>query len=71
MQTTENKPKRLARDNAVAAYLDVTRQSVWAFTRNDPTFPRPLRLSDRCTRWDMDEVEAWAKARAVHAKTAA
>lgn len=67
MQSTEVKAKRLVRDVTVAAYLSVTRQSVWAFARNDPKFPRPLRLSDRCTRWDMDEIEAWAKARSVAA----
>lgn len=36
------------------------------WVREDPTFPRPVKLSPGCTRWKLSEIEAWeaAKARA-------
>lgn len=67
MQTFQPTPKQYKPDIDVADRFCVTRQTVWNWLRNDPTFPRPVRLSARCTRWDMDEIEAWAKARSVAA----
>lgn len=37
----------------------------WA--REDPTFPRPIRLSPGCVRWKLSEIEAWEAAKAASA----
>jgi prophage regulatory protein len=29
------------------------------WVREDPTFPRPVKLSPGCTRWKLSEIEAW------------
>lgn len=34
----------------------------WA--SEDPTFPKPVKLSPGCTRWRLSEIEAWEVAKA-------
>lgn len=41
-----------------------TRYSVHFLTprrwvREDPTFPKPVKLSPGCSRWKLSEIEAW------------
>lgn len=33
--------------------------TVWRYASTDPTFPRPTKLSPRCTRFRVGEVRAW------------
>lgn len=30
--------------------------TAWDRAKNDPTFPKPVRLSNRCTRWKLGDV---------------
>ena len=34
----------------VASSLKVGKSTVWRLSRSDPTFPKPIKLSDRITR---------------------
>lgn len=34
----------------VASSLKVGKPTVWELSRSDPTFPKPIKLSDRITR---------------------
>jgi prophage regulatory protein len=34
----------------------------WA--KDDPTFPKPIRLTPGCTRWKLSDIEAWEEAKA-------
>lgn len=52
-------------DEQLAARYAVSRGTVWRWHRNDPTFPRPVKLSPGCTRWKLAEVEAWEAAQAA------
>lgn len=54
-----------------ADLLSVTRQTIWAWNKTIPDFPRGMQLSQRCTRWDLDAIEAWAKSRACKQPVAA
>ena len=54
----------LGSDVRVAEILDCHRGSVWRFTREDPTFPRPIKLSRGATRWRLSEIYAWIAAKA-------
>jgi len=40
----------------VAERLGMSTSKVWALVHADPTFPRPVRLSARMTRWVAEEV---------------
>ena len=45
-------------DKQVAEKLNVRRVTIWRWvhTRN---FPKPVKLSPRCTRWKENEIETW------------
>jgi predicted DNA-binding transcriptional regulator AlpA len=36
-----------------------SRPTIWRWSKSDPTFPRPFRLSAAITCWDEGEVIAW------------
>lgn len=50
-------------DKQVAERYGVTRPTVWRWLKTDRTFPKPISLSPGCTRWRLDEIEAWEAAR--------
>ena len=33
------------------------------WVREDPTFPKPVKLSPGCTRWRLSDLEAWEAAK--------
>ncbi len=37
----------------------VGKSTVWELSRSDPTFPKPIKLSDRITRWLESDLEDW------------
>ena len=38
--------------------VPISRASIWRLARAGK-FPKPIRLSERCTAWDRLEVERW------------
>lgn len=50
-------------DQNLAGCYSVTRQTVWRWLKTDPTFPKRISLSPGCTRWSLQEIEAWEAAR--------
>lgn len=54
-------------DKQVAARYGVTRPTIWGWARDEPTFPRPIKLSPGCTRWKLSEIEAWETTKAGEA----
>lgn len=36
--------------------------SVWRLVR-DGKFPKPVKLSDNCTAWRVEDIEAWERSR--------
>ncbi len=49
-------------DLFLATRYTVSRQTVWSWVRSG-VLPKPVRLSDRCTRWRLSEVIASDEAR--------
>ena len=45
------------RDTDVAEHYSVSRSTVWRWVRRG-LLPRPIQLSEACTRWRLDEIEA-------------
>lgn len=41
----------------------LTRSRVYFNVKNDPQFPKPVKLSERATGWVREEVEAWLRSR--------
>lgn len=44
-------PVRFVSARQVAARYGCSIATVWRWTRDDPCFPRPIRISASCTRW--------------------
>jgi predicted DNA-binding transcriptional regulator AlpA len=55
-------------DNNIAARFNVHRTTPWRWVNNDPTFPKPVKLSAGCTRWVLADIEAWEASRATVSK---
>lgn len=53
------------RVKGVAAFLGCGVATVWRRTNDDPTFPKPIKLSPRVTVWRVKELEAWIESRRV------
>jgi len=47
--------------------LGVSGSSIWAWTKKG-TFPKPIRLSENCTAWEAEAIEAWANERIAASK---
>lgn len=46
-------------------------KNAWRWAKTDPTFPKPVKLSPRCVRWRLSDLEIWEAARAEAATEAA
>ena len=44
-----------------AAMLSIGESTVWKKVKEDPSFPRPVRLSPKCTRFKVDDIRKWVK----------
>lgn len=52
-------------DVNAAKLFDRSRGWPWRMTRNDPSFPRPVKLTDCTVRWRRSELIEWAEAKAM------
>ncbi|RBO54177.1 AlpA family transcriptional regulator [Rhodovulum sp. BSW8] len=51
-------------DKDLAARWGVHRPTVWRWAKEQPGFPRVVKLTPGCARWRLSEIEAWEKTRA-------
>ena len=65
------KTRRVLRPAKTADKLDIGLSSLWAKCKNDPTFPKPFKLSSRTTVFFEDEVDAYLTSCATLRKVAA
>lgn len=49
---------RLIADREVAHLIGASRSWPWKLTRAG-RFPKPIKLSARCTRWRLSDIRAW------------
>lgn len=47
-------------DKQAATRFGVTRATVRKWARVNPKFPRPIKLSEGCTRWRVADLDKWA-----------
>ncbi len=53
------------RPQAAADLLGIGVRTLWRWVHTRPDFPRPIRLSSRCTVIDGDKLIAWRDAQAA------
>jgi predicted DNA-binding transcriptional regulator AlpA len=58
----------ITRHRNLPALFDVTRMTIHRWRRDDPTFPRPVRLGKQYVGYFTHELLAWAKSRREAAK---
>lgn len=63
-QSTPKVENEFLTDKQVAARYGIGKTTIWRWRRNDPSFPTPVTLSERCVRWRMSDLLAWEAARA-------
>jgi predicted DNA-binding transcriptional regulator AlpA len=51
-------PTIYLRDTDLARRFNVHRATIWNWVR-EYGFPRPVKLTDSCTRWRASDVAAW------------
>lgn len=50
------------RPKHAAEFLGIGRATLWRWSKERADFPKPRRLSSRCTVFSMDELAAWRDA---------
>lgn len=43
----------------LAARYEVGIATIWRWSREREDFPKPVKLGNNCTRWNLDSIEAW------------
>lgn len=54
---------RAIRLQGVCDATGASRTTIWRWVKEDPTFPKPFKLSEAVTVWDEDEVRGWLAGR--------
>lgn len=57
-QSNDNLTPEFISDKTLAARYDVTRQTVWLWTRKGK-LPKPVKLGEATTRWKLSDLLAW------------
>lgn len=50
--------KHYVSDKFLANRYEVDRSTIWRWCAKEQ-FPKPQKLTPGCSRWDLEEVEAW------------
>jgi len=47
----------------VAAYLSVGEPTIWEYARTQEGFPKPFKLTPKCSRWRKSKINKWITCR--------
>lgn len=67
MANIQSSPKTFLRLSDVKQRIGVSGSSIWAWVKKG-TFPQPVKLSENCTAWTSESVEAWEQSRIAASK---
>ena len=56
-------PESYLSDRDLASRYRVHHLTPRRWVKDDPTFPRPVKLTPGCTRWRLSEIVAWEAAK--------
>lgn len=59
---TTIKPEQRYRVDFIAAFLSVSKNTIWRLTR-EGKFPKPVKLSERVTAWKGEDVLSWLESK--------
>lgn len=55
----------ILRPTDAAAYLGISRRTLYNLEERDPKFPRKIVFSQRCVGWRREDIDAWIRAKAA------
>ncbi|MCC4115342.1 AlpA family phage regulatory protein [Aromatoleum toluclasticum] len=70
MASTQHVANKSLRPQQAAEFLGISIPTFWRWIKERPDFPRPIRLSARCTVVDQAELIAWRDAQSSGRKAA-
>lgn len=53
--------RKLLSAKQVAVLFGWNANTPWKKVAADPSFPKPVKLGPKCTRWDAAELDAWVE----------
>jgi predicted DNA-binding transcriptional regulator AlpA len=62
-EVTSKGSGRAVRLPGVCDLTGASRTTIWRWVKDDPSFPKPFRLSAAVTCWDEDEILKWVKSK--------
>lgn len=68
MENSQTANGCILRPEAAAAFLGISRPSLYRWERDNPDFPRRIKLGERVSGWKRADLEAWINARAQAGK---
>ena len=54
-----------ARPRATADFLQISTVTLWRWEKNNPEFPKSIRISKRVSVYDAQEIRQWVKAQSA------
>lgn len=66
MQPNELNPAAqvyLSAAQVAARYGLTSEKTSWRWAKADPAFPKPVKLTARCVRWRLADLETWERAK--------
>lgn len=58
-------PKDNLRLKDAAAYIGVSKPTLWRLAEQDPNFPKKIRISSRCCIYRRSDLQAWLASKEV------
>lgn len=55
----------------VARRTGFSKSTIYQRSKDDPSFPKPIKIGARMTAWRLDEITAWIEARTLAARDGA
>ena len=56
---SEQRPRRIVRRTELSERIGLKRTAIADLVKNDPTFPKPVRITSRAIGWFEDELDGW------------
>lgn len=53
------------RDKELASMLSVSRTTIWRWSKEKKSFPKPQKMSYGVTVWKLEEINNWIKSKEV------
>lgn len=58
-----NTSAKYIRAKKLAPELAISEPTLWRWVKENPAFPKPLKLSAKVTAWKISEISAWLDSR--------